>query len=174
MAELEEKLNAILSDPEAMGQIASIARALTGGGMPSPDPEPAPEAPPAPPVVYEPVEPLQTGGASEPGGEAPLDWSALLGALRGLSGGDTGAGSNSPLSLLGDLDPALVQKGLRLFSEYSAADDQRAALLSALKPFLKEERQAKVEKAVRLARLSRVVRTAFQLFQKEGSDHGAL
>ena len=35
MAELEEKLNAILSDPEAMGQIASIARALTGGGMPS-------------------------------------------------------------------------------------------------------------------------------------------
>ena len=104
----------------------------------------------------------------------PLDWSALLGALRGLSGGDTGAGSSSPLSLLGDLDPALVQKGLRLFSEYSAADDQRAALLSALKPFLKEERQAKVEKAVRLARLSRVVRAAFQLFQKEGSDHGAL
>ena len=96
MAELEEKLNAILSDPEAMGQIASIARALTGGGMPSPDPEPAPEAPPASPVVYEPVEPLQTGGEAEPGGEAPLDWSALLGALRGLSGGDTGAGSNPP------------------------------------------------------------------------------
>ena len=111
MAELEEKLNAILSDPEAMGQIASIARALTGGGMPSPDPEPAPEAPPASPVVYEPVEPLQTGGEAEPGGEAPLDWSALLGALRGLSGWDTGAGSNSPLSLLGDLDPALVEKG---------------------------------------------------------------
>lgn len=173
MAELEEKLNAILSDPEAMGQIASIARALTGGGMPSPDPEPAPEVSPAPPV-YEPVEPLQTGGGPEPGEESAPDWSALLGALRGLSGGDAGAGDGSPLSLLGELDPALVQKGLRLFSEYSAADDQRAALLSALKPFLKEERQAKVEKAVRLARLSRVIRAAFQLFQKEGSDHGAL
>ena len=30
MAEFEEKLNAILSDPQAMGQIASLAQALTG------------------------------------------------------------------------------------------------------------------------------------------------
>ncbi len=45
MAEFEEKLNAILSDPKAMGQIMSIARALGGdggggggtGGAPAPD-----------------------------------------------------------------------------------------------------------------------------------------
>ena len=30
MAEFEDKLNAILADPEAMGQIVSIAKALTG------------------------------------------------------------------------------------------------------------------------------------------------
>ena len=100
----------------------------------------------------------------------PLFWGPFGASPAGIPAPE----ATPPLSLLGDLDPALVQKGLRLFSEYSAADDQRAALLSALKPFLKEERQAKVEKAVRLARLSRVVRTAFQLFQKEGSDHGAL
>ena len=30
MAELEEKLNAILNDPQAMGQILSAAKALSG------------------------------------------------------------------------------------------------------------------------------------------------
>ncbi len=32
MAELEEKLNAILGDPDAMGQIMALARSLGGGG----------------------------------------------------------------------------------------------------------------------------------------------
>ena len=68
----------------------------------------------------------------------------------------------------------MVQKALRLFSEYSAADDRKIALLTALKPFLKEERLAKVDKAVQIARLSRVIRVAFQLFQKEGNGDGAL
>ena len=40
MGELEDKLNAILGDPQAMGQILSMARALGGGG---PDPPAAPE-----------------------------------------------------------------------------------------------------------------------------------
>ena len=31
MAEFEDKLQAILGDPEAMGQIASLAQALSGG-----------------------------------------------------------------------------------------------------------------------------------------------
>lgn len=39
MAELEDKLNAILGDPQAMGQILSMARALSGGGESSPPPE---------------------------------------------------------------------------------------------------------------------------------------
>ena len=30
MAELEEKLNAILNDPQAMGQILTVAKALSG------------------------------------------------------------------------------------------------------------------------------------------------
>ena len=36
MAEFEDKLHAILGDPEAMGQIVSIAKALTGDGAASP------------------------------------------------------------------------------------------------------------------------------------------
>ena len=40
MAEFEEKLNAILGDPEAMGQIVSIAKALTGEGQSTQSPPP--------------------------------------------------------------------------------------------------------------------------------------
>ena len=44
------------------------------------------------------------------------------------------------------------------------------ALLTAMKPFLKPERYAKVDKAVQIARLSRVIRAAFQLFKKSGEE----
>ena len=54
MAELEEKLNAILGNPDAMGQIMALARSLNGGGdspaeQSAPPPEPG-ESPPPPPV----------------------------------------------------------------------------------------------------------------------------
>ena len=52
MAELEEKLNAILGDPNAMGQIMALARSLGGGGGTgepnSPPPEPREERRAAP------------------------------------------------------------------------------------------------------------------------------
>ncbi|NCE63379.1 hypothetical protein D1159_01995 [Pseudoflavonifractor sp. 524-17] len=155
MAELEEKLNAIFSDPEAMGQIVSIAQALTGE---APVPQ---QAPPPADGGYEPVQPPEEAPSS-PGG---TDWNSLLGLLGTLSGG-----GDNPLSVLGELDPALVQKALRLLSEYNAADSQKTALLNALKPFVKEERYANVDKAVKIAKLSRVIRVAFALFKKEGGD----
>ena len=83
MAKLEEKLNAILSDPEAMGQIASIARALTGGGMPSLIRSPPRRRRPHPLS-------MSRWNHSRPAERQSLAerhlWtgSALLGALRGL------------------------------------------------------------------------------------------
>lgn len=157
MAELQEQLQAILGDPETMGQITAIARALTGG--------PAPEAPSPPqeaqdvdfvPVEEDPAPPLEEPPAG--GGEAPD-----LGALLGILGGGNG---KAP-----DIDPRLIQLALRVFSEYSAQDDEKAALLSALKPFLKGERLEKMEKAEKIARLSRVVRVALQLLKEEGDGH---
>jgi len=74
MAEFEEKLNAILSDPQAMGQIASLAQALTGEHAGESAPPPA-------------AEPAEAGPAGEAAGQAgATDWSALLGMLGG--GGD--------------------------------------------------------------------------------------
>ena len=73
-------------------------------------------------------------------------------------------------SPLAGLDPQLLQTGLRLYAEYSAGDDRKAALLSALRPFVKPERYARLDQAVRIARLARVIRVAFRLFRDSGKE----
>ena len=47
MAELEDKLNAILGNPEAMGQIMSLAQSLTGGTGSGTEAQPPQSPPPA-------------------------------------------------------------------------------------------------------------------------------
>lgn len=142
MADFEEKLNAILNDPEAMGQIASIAKSLSGGTQDA-----------------SPSEAERTKDESETAPAGETDWSTLLGLGSGNSE------DASPLSALAGLDPRLLQAGVRLLSEYSAEDDRKVALLTALKPFVKPERYAKVDRAVQIAKLARVIRVAFQLFR---------
>ena len=129
MGEFEEKLNSILGDKEAMGQIMALAQSL---GKP---------APPAP----EPEEETREPGWERTGAPAP----------------ESGAGAD-PLSMLGSLDPRMVQMGMRLLKEYRTGDDRNAALLAALRPFLRKERYARLDRAIQIARLSRVLRVAFQ------------
>ena len=102
MSELEEKLNALLSDPNSMAQVMQMAQQLSGamGEQKAAPPPPAP--PPGP------------------------DLGAALGKLLPLAG--------------------------ELGTENSAA----LQLLQALRPFLKEEKQGKIERAARLARLIHV------------------
>ena len=129
MAEFEEKLNALLSDQQAMGQIMSLAKTLSGnqdsGDASSNDAEPSVE-------------------------ETPDMAKNLSDLLSNISGG---------------LDPGMIQMLGRVMKEYGAGgqkEDQNLALLSALRPFLKEKRSAKIDQAVQLAKFSRVARVAFQ------------
>ena len=145
MDDFEEKLNSILSSPEAMGQIMALADSLTG----QTDPKPTDTAPSS---VQSPV-PAGGGGAGLP------DLSGLTSAFSG--------GSN-PLSMLQNLDPSMLQTIGALFQEYNRSDDEKAALLHALQPFLRPERWSKVEKAIQITRLSRVIRAAMQLFREKG------
>lgn len=128
LSELEDKLQSILSDPDAMGQIMGIARSLTGGtnGQDAPDP---------------------------PASNAPAD------------------SAPDPLALLSQLDPRLVQLGMRLISEYQSGDDRKAALLAALQPFVRQERYARVDQAVHIARLAHIIRLAVDALREEGDDH---
>lgn len=114
MSELEEKLNSILSDPEAMAQVMNLAQSLSAqaGGTAQTD-APAP--------------PAQDGGS---------DVSAMLSHA------------------VSSLDPELLRRLLPVLSQLNREESsQTAALLYALRPFLREDRRGKVERAVQLARL---------------------
>ena len=112
MAEFDDKLNSILSNPDAMAQIMQLARSFSGETPPS-----QPSPPPPPPTNI------------------------------------------NPLSALGNLDPKVITRLLPLIQELGGGQDSNARnLLCALSPYLKPERQAKVDRALQLARLFHVGR----------------
>ena len=90
--------------------------------------------------------PAVVTGESQPGGSSP-GWGQQP-QTPPPSGGD-------PLSALaGGLDPQLLLRFLPLIQELGGARDSNARqLLYALRPYLKPERQEKVERALQLARL---------------------
>ena len=112
MAEFDEKLNSILSDPSAMAQIMQLAQSLSGGQEQQSAP-PSPPAPSPPPAA-------------------------------------------SFSSLLGGMDSGMLLKLLPLIQELGGQDSNARNLLYALRPYLREERQQKVERALQLARLFHV------------------
>ena len=101
MSEMEEKLGAILSNPQMMQQIMSMAQAMS-----PPEPQGKPEQPPEP----------------------------------------------APPALP---DLAVMQK-LAGVTRQSGIDKNQQALLRALSPYISRERSAKLEKAMRAAKMARL------------------
>ena len=125
MAEFDDKLNSLLSNPEAMAQIMQMAQSLSGGQA-----QQVPQAPPQQPSPPPPPPPVQQ--AASPGGNP-------LAALSGLTG---------------SMDTAMLTKLLPLIQELGSQNDSNARqLLYALRPYLKPDRQEKIERALQLARL---------------------
>ena len=123
MAEFDDKLNELLSNPDSMAQIMRLAQSLSGSseegggaGQREPPPQSAPQ--------HHHQEPPQTRGGD---------------LLSSLAGG---------------VDPKLLMRLLPLIQELGGQQDSNARnLLYALRPYLKPERQEKVERALQLARL---------------------
>ena len=105
----EDKLNQILSDPDSMAKIMSLAQSL-GREQSAPSPPPAPPRPQPPPPP----------------------------------------------------DDAFVMGILRLMQQAQHTDKRQEALLCALKPYLAPERQAKIDEALRIAKLSQLAGLAFK------------
>ena len=164
MAEWEEKLNQIFQDEAAMGQIMSLAQTLS---QKENDAQPLDEA-----VSPDGEEPPKPQGEKTAAGES-IHLGAVMEMLSGLmgkqegsaAGGASGQTEDSPLSFLNDLDPRLIQVGIKVLQEYNRTDDRKVALLTALKPFVREKRYAKMDRAIRVARLSRVIRVAMEAFR---------
>ena len=71
--------------------------------------------------------------------------------------------SNPENSLL--TDSHLLSVVGSLLNQYNNNDDQRIALLNSLRPFVKEKRYAKLDKAIQSAKISRMARVAIDLLR---------
>ena len=128
MAEFDEKLNSILSNPDAMSQIMQLAQSLGGDGQSAAPPPPGPPGPQQAPA----------GGPPPPQQTPPSGGGDLLSSLLGGGG----------------LAPGLLSRLLPLIQELGGQRDSNARnLLYALRPYLRSDRQEKVERALQLARL---------------------
>ena len=74
-------------------------------------------------------------------------------------------------AMLGQLDPKMLRLGMEVMRQVQSTGDRNAALLNALRPFLREERQARLDRAVQIARMARAVRVALGVL---GGKEGAL
>ncbi len=148
--EMEDKLNAILNDPSAMGADHGA------GPVPGRRRSPAAGLPPA----GEAAQGAEQTGARE--AEAPASAGSAPPAL---------AGGEDPLAALGGDRPRHDPDGDAAAAGVSGEDDRTVALLNALRPFLKESRLAKLDRAVQISRLARVIRV---LFRGMGEGGGAM
>ncbi len=115
MNEMEEKLGAILGNPEMMSQIMSMAQSL---------------------------------GQNQPQNQ-PQNQSQSQSQFQ----------DNSSPPSMPDFDPAMIQKIMSMTQKIGIDGNQRA-LLHALGPYLSNQRLAKLEKAMRAARLADVASSA--------------
>lgn len=113
------------------------------------------------------------GGGAKQTAPPPIEASAETPAQPTDPGAGPSPGGGDLFSALGNLDPRLISMAMRLMSEYNSNDDDRAALLSALRPFVKAERYAKLDKAMQISKLTRVIRIALDSFKTrgEGAEH---
>ena len=124
MSELEDKLNSLLSNQDAMAQVMQLAQSLSQSGAGATDGGSA--ASPPPPQGG-------TAGNAMPGAG---DLNAMLSQLTG------------------GLDPALLARLLPVLSQMNRNESsETSALLYALQPFLRDKRRDKVARAAQLAKL---------------------
>ena len=82
-------------------------------------------------------------------------------------GGMPGPGATDPLSLLSSINPKFLDLAIGMMNTYRSGDDRRAALLTALRPFVREERYAKLDQAIRITKLTQIIRMALDTLRTQ-------
>lgn len=97
-----------------------------------------------------------------------------MGQLMSLaqSFGDTPPPSPEPIPSggFGNPDPKLLQIAMSVMQEYNRTDDDTIALLLSLRPFLKEERLAKMDQAIQFAKIFRAAKLALRMWKGGEGD----
>lgn len=100
----------------------------------------------------------------------PEQMEKISGLARSLMGSsaaqESSAGAVPDISALSGitgsgLDPAMLGRIAQLMNSDSAASRNEQALLEAMRPYLSEKRRGKMDKAMRIAKLTRLARLAF-------------
>lgn len=114
---------------------------------------------------------------------SPETMEQIMALASSLSGGSAGGEAAPPSpagegrgvpdmgglgNLFSDLDPSMLLKLMPLVQEYQTGSSEKQALLNAMRPFLRPESQAKVDKAIQITRLSHVIRSSMKLFGRDG------
>ena len=76
---------------------------------------------------------------------------------------DRGAPEIDLGGLLSGIDPSMLMRATKAMSRLQNTSDDRAALLLALKPFLRKGRRERVDEAIRILQMMRMA----ELFRKE-------
>lgn len=161
MDDLAQQLNQILSDPQSMQQIQGIMNSLGMNGGEKQEGNGASSAPSSPPG---PSAPNRQQNQPASGG---LDPSALTGVLNALGMGgnqNTPASQQSALgplggTSLGGITPEMLGMVTRLaplLNQVNREDDS-TRLLHALRPLLSPPRQKKVDEAMKILQMMRLL-----------------
>ncbi len=73
-------------------------------------------------------------------------------------------------SLLGQIDPNIIRMGMDIVHQMQSTNDRNMALLNALRPFLKEERRGRLDRAIEIVRMTKLIRAAFGALGGEGAQ----
>ena len=109
---------------------------------------------------------------------SPAEMEKIMGLARSLSGslGGSAPGEGAEAaavpapdlsgiaSSLKDIDPRIFRLATRLVTEYTSGNNDKAVLLNAIKPYLKEDRREKIDRAAEIAKLARLAKVAFREF----------
>ena len=79
---------------------------------------------------------------------------AQLGGIMDMLGNSS---KEEQSSSSGGFDPSMLLKMQKILSMSGDNNSEKANLLRSLKPFLKEERQGKVDKAIQLMNMSKII-----------------
>lgn len=73
-------------------------------------------------------------------------------------------------ALLGQVDPKMIQTGMEILRQVQSTEDRGTVLLDALRPYLREDRRPKLDRALQIARMVKLVRAAMGAFGGEEGD----
>ena len=115
MGDFDDKLNSILSSPEAMEKIMDLAKSFSGDS-----------------------DNRSTDSSSKSSQKSASDF--------------------------GGIDPKILGIMSRIMSSTSSTSDNKSQLLSCMKPYLREDRREKIDKALQIAKMAHIAKTAFSEF----------